>query len=141
MTCVCYTVPTANTRENAMPDFKYVLDAHGQAKKERPVRIAVEPVPGTPKQGSSDEASFVILNSAFLYDPIDGVLMRTSGPNKGNEVRPSKWGRTMVAGRQRSVFDVVWIMYTGKLPTGRVYPLNGDRTDLRICNLRMEVKV
>lgn len=67
--------------------------------------------------------------------------MRTSGPNKGNAVRPSKWGRTMVAGRQRSVFDVVWIMYTGKLPTGRVYPLNGDRADLRICNLRMEVKV
>lgn len=125
-----------------MPDFKYALKAHDRAvKKNRAIRLSVEPVPGKPELYGSAEAAFVALGSAFTYDPLSGELMRISGPSKGSSVRPNKWGRAMVAGHLRSVLDMVWIMYTGEIPKGRVYPINGDRTDLRICNLRMEVKI
>lgn len=123
-----------------MPDFKYTFSPHSKAGKKEPIqRISVEPAPGKPERGSSAEASYAVLVSAFSYDPVDGILMRVSGPNKGNAVRPTRWGRAMVGGRRRSALEAAWVIYTGKIPTGRVYPLNGDRTDLRICNLRMEV--
>lgn len=130
-----------------MPDFFItpegirVVSSARKAMLTKPEASQVDPVFGRPAPNTNAEAISALLDNVVSYDPIDGVLMRTSGPNRGRRVCPDSRGRSHIGGSNRSCLDVAWLLYTGKLPTGRVYPLNGDRTDLRICNLRMEVVV
>lgn len=130
-----------------MPDFFItpegirVVSSARKTMMTKPEANQVDPVFGRPARNTNAEAISALLDNVVSYDPIDGVLMRTSGPNKGRRVCPNRHGRSHIGGSDRSCLDVAWLLYTGKLPTGRVYPLNGDRADLRICNLRMEVVV
>lgn len=128
-----------------MPDFTITLEgiritsSPRRSLRDRPDSRQVDPVFGQPARNTNAAALSSLLDNVVSYDPIDGVLMRTSGPNRGRAVCPGRDGRSTIAKSSRSCLDVAWLLYTGKIPTGRVYPLNGDRTDLRICNLRMEV--
>lgn len=125
----------------ATPEGIRVVSSPRRTMADRPGTRQVDPVFGQPARNTNAAALVALLDNVVSYDPVSGTLMRTSGPNRGKEVRPSANGRSCIAKADRSCLDVAWLLYTGKIPEGRVYPINGNRTDLRICNLRMEVKI
>lgn len=116
-----------------MPVFTFRVPAQPfKPKSERRV-VSVEPVKG--------DASASVYAQLIKYDPDTGEFTRLTGPNRHRiaAVHP-KSGVVNISNVTERAADIAWLLYTGHRPTGRVYPVNGHVTDLRICNLRMEVE-
>lgn len=97
--------------------------------------VTVEPVKGPQSHGAG------IYAALLDYNPDTGELTRLTGPNRYRMVSVDRRGAISINNIIEKAADIAWLLYTGHRPTGRVYPVNGHVTDLRICNLRMEVVV
>lgn len=97
--------------------------------------VTVEPVKGPQSHGAG------IYAALLDYNPDTGELTRLTGPNRHRTVSVDRRGVISINNIIEKAADIAWLLYTGHRPTGRVYPVNGHVTDLRICNLRMEVVV
>lgn len=97
--------------------------------------VTVEPVKGPQSHGAG------IYAALLDYNPDTGELTRLTGPNRYRIVSVDRRGVISINNVIEKAADIAWLLYTGHRPTGRVYPVNGHVTDIRICNLRMEVVV
>lgn len=81
--------------------------------------------------------SFSEVSSTLTYHPDTGVFLRkpagapAGGPNSKGFYTISVGGKQYVATR------VAWVLMTGQRPEKNVVFINGDRGDLRWCNLRL----
>lgn len=117
-----------------MPIYTFRVSADPRQSASRST-TTVEPVRGPQSHGAG------IYAALLDYDPDTGELTRLTGPNRYRTVSVDRRGAISINNIIEKAADIAWLLYTGHRPTGRVYPVNGHVTDLRICNLRMEVVV
>lgn len=119
-----------------MPIYTFRVSAGPHRSTNNHRTVTVEPAKGPQSHGAG------IYAALLDYNPDTGELTRLTGPNRYRTVSVhNRSGTIKVSGIVEKAADVAWLLYTGHRPTGRVYPVNGHVTDLRICNLRMEVIV
>lgn len=118
-----------------MPIYTFRVSAGPrQSTNSRPT-VTVEPVKRPQSHGAG------IYAALLDYNPDTGELTRLTGPNRYRIVSVDRRGVISINNVIEKAADIAWLLYTGHRPTGRVYPVNGHVTDIRICNLRMEVVV
>lgn len=78
---------------------------------------------------------------AFDYDPETGILMRRfkGGHTRAAGTRKSHDGYTKIGfnGQEYPAHRLIWWVVYGELPRGFIDHVNGDKSDNRLCNLRL----
>lgn len=118
-----------------MPIYTFRVSAGPHQSTNNRHTVTVEPAKRPQSHGAG------IYAALLDYNPDTGELIRLTGPNRYRMVSVDRRGVISINNVIEKAADIAWLLYTGHRPTGRVYPVNGHVTDLRICNLRMEVVV
>lgn len=100
---------------------------------------------------AQDLPSVDYLRQRLRHDPETGKMYHTSCGAMPGRFLPSYVGREAftvrggsgylhgkIAGRSILAHRVIWALHHGEWPTARLIHINGDRTDNRIANLRLE---
>lgn len=81
----------------------------------------------------------------ITYDPDTGLMYwnkvinnkARSGDLCGSNVDSKGYRRVCFKGKQFRAHRVAWLLYYGCTPSAQIDHINGNRTDNRICNLRL----
>ena len=85
------------------------------------------------------------LRTHISYDPSTGIMTWKKvlsnrgvvGAECGSNVDSKGYKRVCFEGKQYRAHRVVWAMHYGEIPSFQIDHINGDRSDNRICNLRL----
>ena len=78
-----------------------------------------------------------LLEANFNYDPVAGVLYRSSGTAVNNSDRDTNCIKIRVGRKTTTVARICWALFYKKDPIGKkISHINGDPFDNRIENLR-----
>lgn len=81
------------------------------------------------------------VNDAFEYNPETGTLTRVfKGGHRrvaGSRKQAADYIRVGFNGREYPAHRLIWWLVYGSLPSAFIDHINGDRTDNRLCNLRL----
>ncbi len=89
-----------------------------------------------------------IVRDLFTYSPDTGILVRAKkvkgGVNAGDEVglsvNSAGYKQVTINGKSYLLHRIIWLYVNGSLPVEIMDHINRDKTDNRICNLRLVSK-
>lgn len=73
----------------------------------------------------------------FTYEPNSGFINRTDRKNSNGSFDKDGYLILKIKGRQFKAHRIAWFLYYGEMPSMEIDHINRNRTDNRICNLRI----
>lgn len=77
------------------------------------------------------------LRQSFTYDCESGVLTRTRTNKLANSMDVQGYLVAFFNGKIYKVHRLIWAIVHGEFPKGQIDHINGNRSDNRLCNLRV----
>ena len=73
----------------------------------------------------------------FFYDPNTGLINRIDRKNSNGSFDKDGYLILKIKGVQFTAHRIAWFLYYGEMPSMEIDHINRNRTDNRICNLRI----